>query len=198
MQHDNTPNMKKFLTAFWICGIMTVLTSCSVNDNEVIPPVEPEEPEEYVIEVGEGMKMPENMFLKVPATTDCDQNVIDALKAIDKVTDVKAFKLNIDYDNDNEAYVTKTAYYFNYRQLVDHNDPTKGWFKQQCVLTVAGKDRPTVLHTQGYALNINGKNDLQMIGEPSLVPVLEANCLQVEYRYFGWSLPEGYTNKWNH
>ena len=186
------------LDAIVICGTMTTLTSCSEDDNPQDPTSDPEEPQEYVIEVGEGMSMPENMFLTVPVTTDCDQSVIDALKAINKVTDVKAFKLNTGYDSQNDQYVTKTAYYFNYKQLVDHNDPSKGLFKQQCVLTVAGKGRPTVLHTHGYALDLNNDNDLQIIIEPSLVSLLEANCLQVEYRYFGWSLPEGYTNKWNY
>ena len=185
------------LTAFGVCVAMTMLTGCSIDDNEVVPSVEPNEPKEYIIEVGYAMKMPENKFLKVPATTDCDQDIVNALKAIDKVADVKAFKLNSRYDFYNEQYVTKTAYYFNYKQDIDHNDPSKGWFKQQCVLTVAGKDRPTVLHTQGYALK-GTNNKLQDMGEPTLVYALEANCLQVEYRYFGWSLPEGYTNKWNY
>ena len=163
----------------------------------MVPPVEPDDSKEYVIEVEAGMSMPENTFLDVPATTDCDQDVVNALMAIDKVTDVKAFKLKSRYDYYNEEIVTKTAYYFNYKQDIDHNDPSKGWFKQQCVLTMEGKDRPTVLHTQGYALE-GDCNKLTDIGEPTLVSVLEANCLQVEHRYFGWSLPEGYTNKCNY
>lgn len=183
--------------AILICGAMTMLLGCGISDNVVVPPVEPNGPQEYVIEVEEGMTMPENEFLNVPATTDCDQNVINTLKAIDRVTDVKAFKLNERKDYYNEKIITKTAYYFNYKQDIDHNDPSKGWFKQQCVLTVAGQDRPTVLHTEGYALE-RDKNELQVIGEPMLAYVLDANCLQVEYRYNGWSLPEGYTNKWNY
>ena len=63
---------------------------------------------------------------------------------------------------------------------------------------ISMEDRPTVLHTEGYALDYRGKNQLDSIGEPMLVSVLDANCLQVEYRYHGWSLPEGYTNKWNY
>ena len=98
------------LAAILICGTMTMLTSCSENDNPVVPPIEPEEPEEYVIEVGEGMTMHENKFLTVPATTDCDQDIVNVLKAIDKVTDVKAFKLNTRYDYYNEEMVSKTAY----------------------------------------------------------------------------------------
>lgn len=197
MEFKNYINKMMMLSVAIVAMSMTMVSCSDNDDNPVAPPVEPEEPEEYVIEVGEGMTMPENMFLTVPATTDCDQNVVNALKATDKVTDVKAFKLNTRYDFYNEEMVSKTAYFFNYKQDIDHNDPSKGWFKQQCVLTVAGKDRPTVLHTQGYALG-DYDNDLQMIGEPALVSVLEANCLQVEYRYFGWSLPEGYTNKWNY
>ena len=188
------------LAAILICGAMMMLTSCSSDDdnNDSEPtPLTPSSEEEYKIEVGEGMVMPENAFLKVPAVAG-DQNVINALKAIDKVTDVKAFKMFEKYDYWTAKVITKTAYYFNYKQDIDHNNPSKGWFKQQCVLTLAGQDRPTVLHTEGYALDYRGKNQLDSIGEPTLVSVLDANCLQVEYRYHGWSLPEGYTNKWNY
>lgn len=196
MDFKNHINKMMMLSVAAVAMSLTVI-SCSDNDiNEVVPPIEPDDSEEYVIEVEDGLTMPENQFLLVPATTDCDQNVVNALMAIDKVTDVKAFKLNTRYDYFNEQNVTKTAYYFNYKQDIDHNDPSKGWFKQQCLLTMAGKDRPTVLHTVGYDLRNN--NNLEDSGEPVLVSVLEANCLQVEHRYFGWSLPEGYSNKWNY
>ena len=173
---------------------MTMVSCSDKDDNETT--TTPPTSEEYKIEVGEGMTMPVNDFLKVPAVAG-DQNVINALKSIDKVTDVKAFEIMDRYDYWTAKKITKTAYYFNYKQDIDHNNPSKGWFKQQCILTVAGKDRPTVLHTEGYALE-GKKNRLQDNNEPMLVSVLDANCLQVEYRYHGWSLPEGYTNKWNY
>ena len=171
-----------------IVALSMTMVSCTANDDNEVT-LSPEEQE--------GVTMPENAFLKVPAVAG-DQNVINALKAIDKVTDVKAFEMFERYDYWTAKGITKTAYYFNYKQDVDHNDPSKGWFKQQCVLTVAGQDRPTVLHTEGYALDHGDINQLDSIGEPMLVSVLDANCLQVEYRYHGWSLPEGYTNKWNY
>ena len=183
------------LAAILICGTTMTLTSCS-GDNAIGDKTTPTPKTEYKIEVEEGMTLPDNDFLKVPAVAG-DQNIIKALKAIDKVTDVKAFKMEAYMDYYNNKMVTKTAYFFNFKQPVDHNNPSKGWYKQQCVLTVAGQDRPTVLHTEGYALN-NDKNKLQEMFEPMLVSVLEANCLQVEHRYHGWSLPEGYTNKWTY
>lgn len=75
------------LAAILICGVMTILTSCSANDDNEITPIPSEE--EYK---NEGMTMPENAFLKIPAVAG-DQNVINALKSIDKVTDVKAYNL---------------------------------------------------------------------------------------------------------
>ena len=183
------------LAAILICGAMTIV-SCSDNDDNSTSPTPPSE-DEYKIEVGEGMEMPVNKFLEVPAVAG-DPNVINALKSIDKVTDVKAFRLVVGYDYWTASIINKTAYYFNYKQDIDHNNPSKGWFKQQCILTVAGQDRPTVLHTEGYALDHLGINQIDSISEPMLVSVLDANCLQVEYRYHGWSLPEGYTNKWNY
>ena len=206
------------LTAILTYGLGMSLTSCSSdnddkdNNKETVDPApgpddsqgdaDPTPGEEtYTIEVEPGLTLPENEFnTKVPTATDFDQNIVDALKAIDKVTDVKPFKMVHKYNRNTKQYFTKTAYFFNYKQDIDHNDPSKGWFKQQCVLTVAGKDRPTVLLTEGYALGSaqNYMNRLDSIMEPTLVDVLDANCLQVEHRYFGWSLPEGFTNKWKY
>ena len=191
------------LAAFMTFGTGMLLTSCSDDDNNSNSNTDkPADTDKYEIEVEAGMKMNENQFqTKVPATTDCDPAVIAALQAIDKVTDVKAFKLCF-FSFKKNAIMTKTAYFFNYKQDIDHNNPGKGWFKQQCVLSVAGKDRPTVLTTEGYGLGNSepslNVNRLDSIMEPSLVEEMNANCLQVEHRYFGWSLPEGWTNKWNY
>lgn len=186
-----------------MAAMSITMTSCSNSDDkDTTPPPSspdsyaPENGDEYQIEVGEGMVMPNNDFLNVPSVAG-DQNIINTLKSIEGVIDVKAFKIAERYDYYADQIIYKTAYYFNYMQDIDHDDPSKGWFKQQCVLTVAGQDRPTVLHTEGYALYKNN-NQLEKIVEPALVSVLGANCLQVEYRYHGWSLPEGYTNKWNY
>ena len=192
------------LAAILTCGLGMTLTSCSDgnnNDNPAGPVVPTTDDDNYKIEVGEGMTLPENEFLtKVPTATEYDENIVNALKAIDGVMDVKPFTLIHMYNPNTKQFFTKTAYYFNYKQVIDHSNPSKGWFKQQCILTVAGKDRPTVLLTEGYALGSaqDQKNRLDYCTEPTLVGVLEANCLQVEHRYWGWSLPEGYTNKWNY
>ena len=200
--------MKK--SYFWMLAVIMAcsqgmtLTSCSDSDNkdnstEIVDPTD--DNDDYKIEVGEGMTLPENEFLtKVPVAIEYDQSIVNALKAIDGVMDVKPFTLTNIYNPNTMQFFTKTAYFFNYKQVIDHNNPSKGWFKQQCMLTVAGKDRPTVLLTEGYALGSaqDYKNRLDYCTEPTLVSVLGANCLQVEHRYFGWSLPEGYTNEWNY
>ena len=188
-----------FAAAILTCGPMgMMLTSCSKIDNPVVTPAADDD--NYTIVVDPNMEMPYNAFeTEVPAVAG-DPAVVSALKAIDGVIDAKPFMLTERFDYYNLEYITKTAYYFNFKQPVDHNNPSRGWFKQQCVLTLAGtagNSRPTVLHTQGYALG-KEQNRLDMIGEPALVSVLEANCLQVEYRYHGWSLPEGYTNNFHY
>lgn len=181
--------------AILTCGLM--LTACSGNiDNSSDRPVGDDD---YTIVVGEGMTMPENMFLTQVPAVEGDPAIVSALKAIDGVTDVKPYELNVHYTY-NQKDIIKTAYYFNFKQLIDHSNPSKGWFKQQCVLTLAGtvdNSRPTVLHTEGYALE-DENNRLDNIREPMLVSVLDANCLQVEYRYHGWSLPEGWTNNFHY
>jgi hypothetical protein len=202
--------MKKQLLWMWaailFCGLVMPLSSCSDNDDakdnggNVVPD---SGSDNYTIEVGPGMKLNVNEFeTRVPRTSDYDQDIFNTLKGLDRVTDVKPYKLNVEYGNDGKAIKTVTAYYFNYKQDIDHGNPSLGWFKQQCVLTVAGKDRPTVVHTNGYALSgadVNKYvNDLDSLRIPTLVGLIGGNCLWVEHRYQGWSLPEGWTNKWNY
>jgi len=187
------------LAAILTCGTMgMMLTSCSNDDNEVDPADDYDDHSSIV--VGPGMEMPVDEFNILVQPIEGDPVVVRTLKAIDGVTDVKPFKTVERYDYLAKKVITKTAYSFNFRQLIDHNDPSKGWFKQQCMLSIAGtvgNSRPTVLHTEGYALE-GEHNRLDFIGEPMLVSVLEANCLQVEHRYHGWSLPEGWTNDFHY
>jgi hypothetical protein len=176
--------MKRFnfwmLVAILSCGLLT--TSCTSEDNPVTP-VDPTLSES----IDEFWDMPGNAG---------DPEVVAALKSIKNVEDLKPF-LNV--------YLGQ-CYYFNYNQMVDHNDPSKGTFKQQVVLTFVGKDAPTILHTQGYSLTTeadpnNVKNHLDSIKAPHFLWALskdngkdkkfDVNCLQVEYRYLGFSLPEG-------
>ena len=188
-----------FAAAILTCGpVGMMLTSCSNSDYAVETPADNDD--KYTLVVDPGMEMPVNAFeTEVPAVAG-DPAVVSALKAIGGVMDVKAFVKAERYDYYADKFITKTAYYFNFKQPVDHNNPSKGWFKQQCLLTLAGtagNSRPTVLHTQGYALEPQS-NHLDGIREPTLVSALEANCLQVEHRYHGWSLPEGWTNNFHY
>ena len=104
-----------------------------------------------------------DMFWDMPGNAG-DPAVVEALKSIGNVEDLKPF-INVNLGQ---------AYYFNYKQLVDHNDPSKGTFKQQVILTFAGKDAPTILHTEGYALmgtaSADGnRNRLDSISAPHLL-----------------------------
>ena len=87
------------LTAILTCGLGMMLTSCSDSDDnyndkdkEIVNPATDDDG--YTIEVEAGLTLPENEFnTKVPAATNFDQNIVNALKAIDKVTDVKPFTM---------------------------------------------------------------------------------------------------------
>ena len=90
------------------CGLF--ITACSVFDNPV---------------PDSGISKSVDEFWDMPGNAG-DSAVVAALKSIENVEDLKPFM--------NEHF--GQAYYFNYRQLVDHNDSTKGTFKQQVVLSL--------------------------------------------------------------
>ena len=169
---------------------MAVFTAC-VNDN-IDNPVDPVTPVTSFDEI--------DMFEDVPGN-EGDPAVVAALQSIENVEDLKPF-MNVNLGQ---------AYYFNYKQLVDHDNPSLGTFKQQVVLTFANKDAHTILHTEGYSLtgtHGHNHNRLDSINAPDLLWTLsknkgrnkqfDLNCVQVEYRYHGFSLPEGDKNSFKY
>lgn len=70
------------------------------------------------------------------------------------------------------------------KQPIDHNDPAKGSFSQHIYWSHKGFDRPVVFETEGYALRHNKPLEL--------AKMLDANQIQVEFRFFGGSKPAPY------
>jgi len=196
-------NVLKVLLAGAVVLVGMVMTSCSnIDVNGVV--VSQDDGNSEIYQDPGLEKIHENQFItKVPAlTSGFDQRIVDALMANPNITDVKPFMRVYGVNPDTEKYESGVAYFFNYIQDIDHNNPKLGTFKQQCVLAIADKDRPTVLNTHGYGLG-NGApkynfNRIDSLFDSSLVPLLDANSLHIEHRYHGWSLPEGWTNRWNY
>lgn len=67
------------------------------------------------------------------------------------------------------------------RQPLDHQHPEKGYFYQRVTLLHKGFSHPTVIETQGYWL-YDGRNEVERL--------LDANYLNVEYRFYGKSIPD--------
>ena len=67
------------------------------------------------------------------------------------------------------------------RQPLDHWHPEKGYFYQHATLLHKGFSRPTVIETQGYWL-ADRRNEVEKM--------LDANDLNVEYRFYGKSIPD--------
>ena len=178
-----------------LVGSMTFTACSSIEDNAVVP--------------GDNLSGDIDMFESVKAN-EGDPAVVAALKSIESVAEVKPF-INVGKDPDTAL---GQCYYIKYKQPVDHNNPALGTFEQQVVLTYVGSNAPTILHTEGYALaGSHGKNlnRLDSIDAPQFMyyyadPERNAdgsikfntNCVQVEYRYHGFSLPEGDENSFKY
>lgn len=108
-----------------------------------------------------------------------------ALGAIKNVTDVQVEDLVMEGSGEIRYYT------FYWAQLVDHNDPSKGYFKQQVRISISknGLTAPVVLYTHGYEMSETKDCD-----EPEITNYLNASTLWIEHRYFGNSLPEPFEN----
>ncbi len=190
--------MRKF-NLFVIAALMgsMTFTACTSEDNAVAPSAPSGELSGDI-----------DMFKTVKAN-EGDPAVVAALKSIENVAEVKPF-INV---GKSEETALGQCYYIKYKQPIDHDNPALGTYEQQVVLTYVGSDAPTILHTQGYALDgDHGKNHnrLDSIAAPMFMYVLatdqnadgsfefSTNCVQVEYRYHGFSLPEGDENSFKY
>ena len=79
-----------------------------------------------------------------------------------------------------------TEYYeFWYEQPIDHNNPSKGTFKQRVLLGHRDFNTPMVAILEGYGIYSPAESELSKL--------FKTNQLTIEHRFFNNSKPEGET-----
>ncbi len=78
------------------------------------------------------------------------------------------------------------AYIIMVKQPLDHQHPERGAFPQRVILSNLNTDQPVVFITEGYGGEYGAKPGY--LNE--LCPLLNANQLLVEHRFFGKSVPD--------
>lgn len=77
----------------------------------------------------------------------------------------------------------ESEFLINFKQLINHEDSTAGYFYQKVFLTYLSSDKHTVVVTEGYDVNYNYRTEL--------IDLFPSNQIIIEYRYFGNSkLPD--------
>ena len=105
------------------------------------------------------------------------QTLQERIKALPDIVSVEKMEQNPFF---SEAYIV------NIKQPIDHQHPEKGSFPQRVFVSHLGYDRPVVFVTEGYGGGYAaGKRHLE-----ELCPLLKANQIFVEHRYFGKSHPD--------
>jgi len=105
------------------------------------------------------------------------QSLQDRIKALPDIISVEKMEQNSFF---GEAYLV------NVRQPIDHRHPEKGTFPQRVFVSHLDYDSPVVFITEGYGGGYAASS--RHLNE--LCPILKANQLFVEHRYFGKSIPE--------
>ena len=101
---------------------------------------------------------------------------------------------NIDkYINDlPQVEVTGQRIEIEFKQPVNHKNPSGEKFTQRVILNHAGYDRPTVVKIEGYGLYTKDRGELAKL--------LDANQIIIEHRFFKESKPDSldweYLNIW--
>jgi len=80
----------------------------------------------------------------------------------------------------------REAFIIMVKQPLDHLHPEKGAFPQRVILSNLNIDQPVVLITEGYS----GEYGTKSVYLNELCPILKANQLMVEHRFFGKSVPD--------
>lgn len=107
----------------------------------------------------------------------CAQTIEEFLKAQPEIKSVEPIDGNDFFANTYKIMV---------EQPVDHTDLSKGTFLQRVFVADKNKANPVVLITEGYGGGYAGRKNY--VNE--LSPMLNANQICVEHRYFGESWPE--------
>lgn len=114
---------------------------------------------------------------KTGVTQNNEAIILDIKQKLQLLKEVKTEELKVIPPQFSHAFVLMVE------QPIDHFNPQKGTFRQKVYLNHKDEFKPVVFSLNGYSVPFNG-----YISE--LVPVLEANFIHVEHRYFGDSKPE--------
>lgn len=106
-----------------------------------------------------------------------------------QTSDIEAFMKSQPQIKSIEKIVGNSFFTATYKimieQPVDHSDLSRGYFLQRVFVADRGKANPVLLITEGYGAGYAG--NARYINE--LSPMLNANQICVEHRYFGESWP---------
>ena len=114
------------------------------------------------------------VFLLICSITLFGANgILEKLKGIPQISDIKEWEVK-PFDE---------YYQFWFEQPIDHNDPSKGTFKQQVLLGHRNSDAPTIIELDGYTIGPKGAGELASL--------FEGNQVRIEHRFFDKSVPKG-------
>ncbi len=117
------------------------------------------------------------VFLLVAWQIAVSQNLEDRIKNLPGIFSVDKMEANPFF---------KEALVIMVRQPLDHTHPELGTFQQRVVLSNLGTDQPVIFITEGYG----GDYSVNSTYLNELCPIMNANQLLVEHRFFGKSVPD--------
>lgn len=116
-------------------------------------------------------------------TTVIQQEVdISAISDIEDKLDALGLEVRTISNDHQGTHINETFEIF-ISQPIDHEDNSKGYFKQKIYLSHSTYDAPMVMYLSGY-----NSDDNRYLTEPAYI--LKANQINVEHRFFGESGPE--------
>jgi len=126
--------------------------------------------------------------------TQSDGGLLEKLKALDGVVDVS--QVEISEENKDKTHFLAT-YVIEFIQPIDWDNPDLGTFTQRVMFGYLGMDNYMCYNTGGYVLSdIRKPGSLETAKGPDEIQgYYNCNYIDIEYRFFGKSVPDGFSLK---
>lgn len=162
--------MKRIVSLILILAMTVGLAACNKSSRKSRTDRDEDQETEYSEQTYESLEFDEGTDMKTKLL---------ALDSVVSVDEIDAYNKGAE------------GYRIVFERPLDPKDPSKGTFELHVCLSYMGDDVPNVFYCNGYGWHVM----VEATDNPYATSKCKCNCIRSEYRFYGFSAPEGLDNK---